>query len=224
MREENAMSAINVIKQSAGVHVLTDGAAYRGDEIVRTASKVWPAAHIPTIFAVRGPGWFAGSIVDRLVFGIETWKQLKAQLSDRLRVISSKMNSGHSDAGPALSAIGVSKDDLDKFEVVAVRICDEGEFDGFLTGNHSSYGNVPFELRPLGDCAFLPGDAGVEREFIAGLPEGATTDDVDPFGDGIRLLEIHTADVDGSERRDLYVDSGTLGGICGPSFGSKIRW
>jgi hypothetical protein len=179
------MSVINVIKQSKQLHVLTDGAVYVGEEILHSACKVWTAAHLPAIFAARGPRWFCTQVVDRLAFGADTFGQLKDEIADRFRVAMQELT-------PALALVSAHQPtgiNFDKLEVVVAGMAGTS-FDCFFICNHSELGAEAFALQSMGDLAFLPGTEKVELDFIAGLPPHASANDIDPVTDGARLMDL----------------------------------
>lgn len=179
------MSVINVIKQSKQLHVLTDGAVYVGEEILHSACKVWTAAHLPAIFAARGPRWFCTQIVDRLAYGANSFGQLKDEIADRFRAAMRELT-------PALALVSAHQptgSNFDKLEVVVAGMAGTS-FDSFFICNHSELGAEAFALRSMGALAFLPGTEKVELDFIASLAPHASADDIDPVTDGARLMDL----------------------------------
>src|SRR5712692_2991285 len=80
------MTAINVIRQSAAVHVITDGAALSGDgKLVFLSQKAFPISHLNLVIAVRGPKIWLPLIADCLASQSRSYNELKTRIVEQVR-------------------------------------------------------------------------------------------------------------------------------------------
>ena len=179
------MTAINVIRQSAVVNIVTDGAMYRPDGTLESRTqKIFPLAHLNAIIAGRGNPLFASSV--GLLASIE------ASSFDHLKMLAiSLANRTFSDIEKFLIASSAGS----QFDLVIAGWSKVTGPDSYFICNHEHHGPAvkPWQIVELGPISLLPRSEGIDAELGKIFPEGVHPDDFDPVADGLRILEIQRA-------------------------------
>src|SRR4051794_31260127 len=98
------MTAINVIRQSNAVHVLTDGAGYKPDGTMGIhAIKAWPIAHLNAVLASRGSAYFVPLLATNAAAAAKSFDHLKS-------IISALASELAHDLAPLMQASGFGSD------------------------------------------------------------------------------------------------------------------
>jgi len=169
------MTAINIIRQKAAVHVLTDGAGYSPDgTFTFRMQKVFPLAHLKAVIAVRGSPLFGPMFAHHA--------SVRASGFEHLVSLT-----------PA-----IAREEVDK---VPGRF--EREFDLIIAGwsqacgpasvalcSHSRHGFEPWQVIDLDVISLSPSSERITAELAVAYPKGVEPDDFDPIVDGLRVLEI----------------------------------
>jgi hypothetical protein len=180
------MSAINVIRQSRAVSVLTDAAAYtREGKIIAVAVKCWPLPHLNAVAAFRGPLLAAPLFVSACLCGevFTSYDDMRDRIAESVRHLLQTY-------APMFEAVDAPAELVD---VVIAGWSETRGADSFIVCNHTRYGVEPFTVVQLSDCSSLPGDVEIQRKILDVLPENVTADQLDPERDGLKILEVQRA-------------------------------
>ena len=176
------MTAINVIKQSNAVHVLTDGAGYNADgTLIAIANKVWPVAHLNLVLASRGSAYFAPLLAQHASAAAHSFDHLKSIMPALALELAGRF-------APLMrmSELG-SQFDL----VVAGWSETSGPSSYFLCDHHQHGPSVePWKPVDLGPISLLPQTAAMKVDLDHEFPNGADPDQFDSVKDGMCILEI----------------------------------
>lgn len=173
------MTAINVIKQSAAVHVLTDGAGYRADgALAFRTQKVFPLAHLSAVIATRGAPLFAPIFAYHASVRADGFDNLKNLAAAIAREVE----------GNALSQAGV----VDKeFDLIIAGWSETSGPSSYALCNHARHHGIPpWQVVDLGPISTSPQSEAIKAELDLAYPNGVTPSEFDPVVDGLRLLEI----------------------------------
>jgi hypothetical protein len=174
------LTAIIVIRQSASVHVLADGAVYGPPGFSsHPTTKLWPLPHLSAVVAIRGPQLLAPVIAAILGSAGRTFDELvqtgpgavKAQMGEFRRLLQ-------------------QHPDPDMFDIVIAGISDTTGPSGHLIYSHGTYAEAwaAHDFSSSG-VAMIP----LAEEMRPELREALSWRhhyDLDPVEDGIRLMDI----------------------------------
>lgn len=117
------MTAVNIIRDTDSVHLITDGAGFRGNRVVAYGVKVFPIPHLSTAIAVRGTATMAHRLWIDVSSAFATYGEMKAGIVEllhgkyvrRARWARSEFGfeiavAGWSDAGPDAFALASGGD------------------------------------------------------------------------------------------------------------------
>jgi len=175
------MTAINVIRQKAAVHILTDGAAYsEAYDFAFGISKIWPLPHLNAAVAVRGPALFAALAAHVIAMSGTTYDEMKNCAGAALR-----------EAMPQFGDLGGLCSHGPDFEVIVAGWSETQGADSYIVGSHGYHSGVaPWTVVPLGEVSLLPGDPEIHHEFVKVFHLGTSAEDLDPARDGLRIMQI----------------------------------
>jgi hypothetical protein len=176
------MTALNVLRQSKAVHIVTDGGRWYGDgSSGPPGAKTWPLPHLNAIFAARGPALLgAGIVLDFINTAGASYDEMKINIAGRVRAACNEFRARWT--GPD-TAIGL--------EIVVAGWSESKGADSFIMTNHSDRGTPPFTIEDIREVLILPATQSILTEFEAGMPAGiASVDDLDAEREAVRILEI----------------------------------
>jgi len=176
------MTAINVIRQSCAVHILSDGVFCNAEGIVcELGPNAFALPHLPAALAVRGPTQFMPFLVHRLGRECQSFDELLTRVVPvALEVhISIPMILGYGDVSPNFDLIVVGwstrKNQPESFLVTPQRDAHE---DNYKT----------WQLVELPDVLIAPAVDMAQVQFLNWqLPTSAEA--FQPDTDGVKLLE-----------------------------------
>jgi hypothetical protein len=174
------MTAINVIRQSGAVHVLTDGAGIdaNGAVVLRT-QKVFPLAHLNAVIACRGWPLFAACFAAQA--------SIEASSFDQLKTIAVRLaRSVIADAQHLMEASYAGAE----FDLVIAGWSEGTGPNSYFLCSYEGVGVAPWAVAELGEISLLPTNEAVNADLEAAFPNGVRPDDVDPAAVGLRILEI----------------------------------
>jgi len=176
------VTAINIIRQKAAVHLLTDGAAYRPDGVLSyRVQKTFPILHLNAAIAGRGSAFFAPIFVVHASLMATSFDDLKrncAQIAARTML----------EIQDALTAADAGTE----FDLTVAGWSESNGPSSFFMCNHDGNGAEvqPWNIVELGAISLAPLDAAIKAELDAAFPNGVHPDEFDPAADGLRVLEI----------------------------------
>jgi hypothetical protein len=174
------MTAINVLKQKAAVHVMTDGAHYAANGmLVGIAPKIYPLPHLRAAVATRGSKAMHIMGPDALGNCFETYDELKLSAVDRMRDIVGMLDE-------IFKATAFGSD----FDLIVAGWSESSGPDSYLVCNHARHGQPPWTVVELGAFSLTPSDASIHAKVFAGFPKDAGADDLDPDLEAVRVLQI----------------------------------
>jgi hypothetical protein len=178
------MTAVNIIRQTAAVHILTDGEAYRADgtSAFRTA-KVFPLLHLDAAVASRGSPLFAPTFAFRASTLAKTFDHLKAlALALAMEVLETSKD--------AMAAAGGIE-----FDLAIAGFSETKGPNSYFICNHENHGAAvpPWEIVELSPLSLAPTSKAIDAELEKAFPNGVHPDQFNPVVDGLRVLEIQRA-------------------------------
>jgi hypothetical protein len=176
------MTAINIIRQSRAVHVLTDGAAYKADGTLHVrVQKAFPFLHLNAAMAWRGSPLLAP------IFAVHA--SVKATSFDHLRSIARNTAiTALSETQDAIKALGGDVE----FDMAIAGWSETSGPSSYFLCNHGRHGGgvSAWEVIDLGPVSLAPTSDAINAELAGAYPNGANPDQLDPVIDGLRILEI----------------------------------
>lgn len=185
------MTAINVIKQSDRVHMITDGLTSDGG----ITSKVIPLPHLQTVIACSGSVG-AGLMVAAEACQADSYDELKQNIG---RIMQ------HCESTYPRQMITPTNPD---YEIYVAGISESSGPDFYLAVNHKRRRGISrySAICPPGDVLIQPCNAEIAETVFAAW-KGKLASTLDPFVEGPKMIEI--------QRRCL--DQGfpdQIGGLC----------
>jgi hypothetical protein len=175
------MSAINVIRQTHQVHVLTDGAAYDPDgRLVMVGPKISIVPHLSCALAFRGPAATRCLLTEVLAHGAASYDGLRDTIAEMLRESAAIY-------APLFDGCQLGPD----FEVVVAGWSETKGADCYILPTHDRYGEA-FSPVAIEGVTCLPSDEILQPEIEA-LLVGLVADDVDPEVQGLAIMEMQRA-------------------------------
>jgi hypothetical protein len=177
------VTAINVIRQSHSVHVITDGASYGPPgQHLHPSTKTWPLPHLNAVIAGRGSKLLPLLLADAFGSSATTYDDLKAIVVDVLKAQWPQISD-------MLRAQGAP--DL-AFDLIVAGISERSGPDAYFLCNHDGHKSAqlkPWTVTELPALIVVPlDDEGQEKLDL--ICAGRGTDELDPAADGVRILEI----------------------------------
>jgi len=178
------MTAINVIRQSKAVHILSDGVFCNAEGIIcEVGPNAFALPHLPAALAVRGSPQFMPFLVHRLGRECRTFEDLlKRVIPVALEVhMSIPMTLGYGDVRPDFDLVIVGWSHLRSMP------------ESYLVSNQASVGQFGFEakswqLLDLPDVTIAPPVGLTEINSLHWkVPDSAES--FNPYTDGMKLLE-----------------------------------
>lgn len=194
------MSAVNILRQSDAVHILTDGLAISGEGDDNALPKAHGLAHINAAVAVRGT-LVAEVLLLPIIRAHKSYDALKQNIGPVLRDCFDRF-------GEVVDQVPGTGNGRDT-DLFIAGWTDAGEPDCFLVTNHTRYPDaIPFEPMAIGGLMSVPHPPELTDEFWESVrtrnPLAASWDDVDAAIDGLSLLELQRGYIfdpgNGSER------------------------
>ena len=176
------MTALNIIRQSSAVHILTDGAGYRPDGAMAFAMpKVFPLANLDAAVAGRGSPLFLVN------FAIAA--TIKSGSFDRFKAIAIDLASA---VFREVKAAMIASGEGSLFDLAVAGWSEAGGPSAYFITNNESYGATvpPWQIVESGPINLAPQNAAISAELEREFPNGADPDLFDPEVDGLRILEI----------------------------------
>lgn len=172
------MTAINVIKQSDSVHMLTDGATCRdGSRYAASTCKAFPVPHLNAVIATSGSLMWSPLILSNLLLSVTTYDELKQwapTLLHKAVVEASHVFSGEGTPEVLLVVAGISETTgPDAFSVTTCERIAE-----------------PWVALTHGDCSLWPSTPEIQAEFHEAYGDVTSGDDLDPARWGVRAIEM----------------------------------
>jgi hypothetical protein len=175
------MTAINVIRHSDAVHVLTDGASWSADgECGFAGSKIWPLADRNAVITARGPKLAPALLAEVFSAGGRTYDEMKCNSVELVRRAVLMFGD--------LWAFSPTGADI---EVVVAGWSEKSGPDSYVVcTNDRNPAVTPWTVAEAGPVLMTPGDRAIEDKLRAILgPEIKCADDLDPERDGLRMLQ-----------------------------------
>jgi hypothetical protein len=175
------MTAINVIRHRASVHMLTDGGIFDADGImVSCFSKVLMMPHLNAVISCRGSMLALSLVAAQLGVVATTYDGMKALAVDTLWTAWATLH------GELFSKIQIG----DNLQIVVAGISETKGPDSFIILSRAEDELEAWTLIPLGECFLSPSSDEIYQDFSAAFPPGTTADEIDPERDGVRILEM----------------------------------
>ncbi|KQP53034.1 hypothetical protein [Methylobacterium sp. Leaf106] len=171
------MTAINVVKQSEYVYVITDGAAFQGGHFAGSCPKVWQMPHLHAVIAAAGPQLLAPILFQEIALSATSYDELKATILDTVR-----------------TAIDRAKPLMDRMPdprwliAVAGRSETTG-LDAFVFHDDERI-PLPWEIQTVEDIAMHPAGPDVVEGVHEIVSSREALEDFDPMTDSVRLLDL----------------------------------
>ena len=179
------MSAINVIKQKAAVHVITDGASwYQDRSFGPAAGKAWQLPHLNAVVAVQaGSRLTALMVVDTLNMAGRTYDELK---SNALEAIQTAL--------VWRDQVALGPEPLKVLRIVIAGWSETKGPDGFIVVRNET---GVFETGEVVTTAHTPANQKIVaaiRDAI--VPNAPRHDDLVPERDGLAMIEVQRRIID----------------------------
>jgi hypothetical protein len=210
------MTAVNILRQSDSVHIISDGAAWDDDGVfIFAAPKAFALPHLNCAIAVRGAAIGLPFLAESLAM-VPSYRHLKEGIADQLR--------GGIDAVRKMTSQASFGDAL---EIYVAGWHEDGP-DAFTIHTSHVSGLTPWRVVPLLDLAMAPGELPIHamcRPFLT----GKVADDIDPRVDGLRILEAqrrHKARLPNGDRMFAVGGFAQLTSVYRDSVSTEIlhRW
>jgi len=171
------VTVINVIRQSTGVHTLSDAIAYAPDGRELQGPKLFALPHLPAIIGVRGPMLAAPLLAEMLGRVVGSYDELRSSIAE---VVQTYM--------PQIVRMLQGNQEPETFDIVVGGISRFAGPDSFVMSTHDRYGKA-WIIQDHGDLVLSPLNDEIEQAITSEF-RGRGIDDLDPVVDGVRMIEI----------------------------------
>lgn len=190
------MTAINVLRQSHAVHLISDGAIYDDEGVlISAAPKAFALPHINAAIAVRGT--VPGQAVLATTLAMKpSYDALKSAAPEQLRAALI--------ASQRLSTSNLTENQLQLF---VVGWSETTGPDAYTVLTQPSGDSPAWTVLPIADLCLAPGDYAIHIALWPSIA-GKGADDFDPRIDGLRFLEEqrrHKLQIPGRASREHLV-------------------
>lgn len=174
------MTAINVIRQSEAVHILSDGALcdFKTGKLLAPFSKVFPILHLDAAIAARGSPIFGPAFALHAAIDAISFDHLICIASE----IAAKAMLDVKGAGQIAAGL--------EFDLVIAGWSELKGPSSYFMCNHDLHGTARMATVELGEISLLPQTEAMKADLTREFPQGRRADDFDPIVDGLRVLEI----------------------------------
>jgi hypothetical protein len=167
------VSVINVLRQSTGVHMLTDGLAFSRDGRAKQCCKIAALPHLPAVVSVRGPVMLMPILAEILGGNFRTYDDMKAGIAKAVPASEKEIRA-------MLSA----NEDVMNFEINVAGISRSVGSDSFFLRSDS------WVVQDPGPLLIGPIDEAISNAVISEFARRGGYDALDPIVDGVRMIEI----------------------------------
>jgi hypothetical protein len=176
------MTAINLIRQSDAVYIVSDGVGCDRDGVVQfVVPKVFPLPHLRAAVAGRGNIFGLAHVAAALAMA-PTYDVMKMRAAKTLREVVDLFRDINATQGAQGEAIFPS--DL---QIYVGGWTVAGEPDAFLMLTSETSGLPPWTVVPILDFGMFPG--GEAQDDAWSFLAGRGVEDLDPRADGLKIIE-----------------------------------
>lgn len=176
------MTAINIIRQSNAVHIISDGAAYNATtgELMCEGQKVWSIGHLKAAIAVRGSPLFAPHVAISASLIVRTFDEL---IERAVGIIRESFNG---------TQLAISLSGSTEFELYIAGWSETRGPMHYFICNHDQHPTAkPWQLTDCGpNISLAPYNEEIGAELKRLFPVGRLPDRFDPTEDGLTVMEV----------------------------------